>query len=110
MSLFEQLLSQDTQSNTTNSAINPMQIDLNLYKRKDPNQNYGGFGYALNNLLRNPYAQNMLSMPAGGGYGERESFIPSGNEPRYGLLGNVGRLGMPFMADVIYGNKYRTIE
>lgn len=93
-------------------AGNNGQIDINVYRKKDPDQQYKGWGYALNNLMRNP---NLLN---GGLFGSglninTQSFLPQnsenttiGNGYKQNLLGNIGQVGLPFVADLIWGNKY----
>jgi hypothetical protein len=81
----------------------PQSVDVNLYRKKDPDQNYSGWGYALNNLMRNPNLLGGLRMP-------QESLIPQDNPMnRLGGLngGGLAQVGLPFMADLIFGNKYR---
>ena len=73
-------------------------LNLNVYKKKDPEQQYSGFGYALNNLMRNNPLSNISNYSSGLGY-------PS---PMMGLgvIGNVLGAGTNFLADMIWGNKY----
>ena len=81
------MYNQDFVNNLANSSI-----DVNVYRKKDPEQQYGGFGYAMNNLMR--------------GIGSNNIF-PGGNmNPINGLF----RVALPFTADMIWGNKYKEVE
>ena len=73
-------------------------IDLNIYNKKDPAQDYNGWGYALNNLMRHPNLLGGMRFP-------QESFAPQ--EGQSNPFGGALSVGLPFMADLIYGNKYR---
>lgn len=104
-------------SNVNNDLANRLTgnngaIDVNIYRKKDPQQQYRGWGYALNNLMRNP---NLLN---GGLFGNglnpiTQSFLPQNSEHstigtgyNQNLFGNIGQVGLPFVADLIWGNKY----
>ena len=78
-------------SNVNNDLANRLTgnngaIDVNIYRKKDPQQQYRGWGYALNNLMSE-------HSTIGTGYNQN-------------LFGNIGQVGLPFVADLIWGNKY----
>lgn len=89
------MYNQDFANNLANNSI-----DVNIYRKKDPEQQYGGFGYAMNNLLRN-IGNNMGRNNMFGG----ESFLPTGR-PAQSPFNTIGSVGLPFIADMIWGNKY----
>ena len=81
-------------------------IDINIYKKKDPEQDYSGFGYAMNNLFRKI---------GNGGLGSINPIKTDGAETGYGnpngsYFGTIAQIGLPFAADLIWGNKYREVD
>ena len=81
-------------------------IDINIYKKKDPEQDYSGFGYAINNLFRKI---------GNGGLGSFDPIKTEGAGIGYGntngnYLGSMAQIGLPFVADLIWGNKYREVD
>lgn len=61
--------------------------DINQINQNDRDEEYKGFGYAMNNLLRGS-----------------SGILPNGNNSN--PLGNILNAGLPFLADLFYGNRY----
>lgn len=81
------------------ASNNDYNYNLNYTMKKDPNQDYSGFGYAMNNLLRSGALNNGLS-GLFGGYGNSAPY----SHDSQGMYSNL----TPFLADYFFGNKYRT--
>lgn len=77
--------------------------NINTTTKKDPEQDYSGFGYALNNLFRSGALNNGLGGLLGGNIGNNELVFGNNQQGMYSNL-------MPFLADYFWGNKYRTTD